>query len=78
MKIAAISIAAALVACGGLAHAADSSNDNGSQTNPQSSAAATPGTTKHSAGTVGAGKDAEGGSFTASDADKKKDLTKSK
>ena len=77
MKIAVISIAA-LVAFSGIAHAADGSNGNGSQANPQSSAAATPDTTKHSAGTVGAGKDAEGGSFTASESDQKKDLMKVK
>ena len=75
MKIAVLSLAA-LIACGGLAQAADSSNENGSQANPASSAAVTPDTTKHSAGTVGAGKDAEGGSFTASEADQQKDLMK--
>lgn len=77
MRFAAVSVVA-LVASVGLAHAADSSNANGSQANPKSSAAATPATTKHSAGTVGAGTGAEGGSFTAPDADQKGNAAKAK
>lgn len=76
MRHAAIALAA--IAFTGSAFAADSSNKNGSTENPQSSAAATPEAKKHSAGTVGAMSGTEGGSFTASEADKKKDLTKTK
>lgn len=77
MRTATATIAAILLLTGA-AYAADGANTNGATNNPQSSAAATPDTTKHSAGTVGAMKDAEGGSFTANKADQKKDLLKSK
>lgn len=56
---------AAVVALPAFASADDAANKNGSQANPASSAAVTPGDHKHSAGTVGAMKGAEGGSFTA-------------
>ena len=46
-------------------------NPNGSDAKPTSSTAATPANKKHSPGTVGAMKDAGGGSFKASDKDKK-------
>ena len=59
---------AAMIAVPTFAHADDPANKNGSsQAKPDSSAAATPGDHKHSAGTVGAMKGAEGGSFTAKD-----------
>ena len=77
MKTAATALAA-IVLLSGSAYAGDPANNNGSKENPQSSAAATPDTTKHSAGTVGAMGGTEGGSFTAGEADQKKDLTKTK
>lgn len=72
----AVATLAAIVLLAGSAYAADSTNANGSKENPKSSAAATPDSAKHSAGTVGAMKNAEGGSFTADKADQKKDLLK--
>ncbi len=61
---------AAIVALPALAYAGDAADKNGSQAKPDSSAAATPSSDKHSAGTVGAMKNAEGGSFTAKDGGK--------
>lgn len=61
---------AAVVAIPALAYADDAANKNGSQANPASSAAVTPSSHKHSAGTVGAMKNPEGGSFTAKDGGK--------
>ena len=68
----------ALIAVPTLAHADDSANKNGSQAKPDSSAAATPSDQKHSSGTVGAMKGAEGGSFTAEDTKKNDDMSKPK
>ena len=69
---------AALIAVPTLVHADDPANKNGSQAKPDSSAAATPSDQKHSAGTVGAMKGAEGGSFTASDTKKNEEMSKPK
>lgn len=65
----------ALLAVPTLAHADDPANKNGSTAaKPDSSAAVTPSDHEHSAGTVGAMKGAEGGSFTAKDGGKKAKL----
>lgn len=77
MKFAAALIAALTLSSA--AYAASSENANGNKSNPKSSAAATPGSKKHSAGTVGAMNNAESGSFTASkSAQKKVHLEKTK
>ncbi len=63
---------AALVTLTSAAAAEDGrANVNGSDAKPTSSTAATPADKQHSPGTVGAMKDAGGGSFTAPDKDKK-------
>ena len=68
----------AIIALPTLAQADDPANKNGSQAKPESSAAATPNDQKHSAGTVGAMKGAEGGSFTAEDTKKNDEMSKPK
>ena len=69
-----LAISFAILAFPVVVYAADTSNDNGSQTDAKSSSAATPKTSHASPGTTGAMKDAEGGSFTATQADQNKIL----
>ena len=65
--------AAVVLSLGCAASAADNGNQNGTSPNPQSSTApaAAPPAKAPSPGTVGGMKDAGGGSFTASEKDKK-------